>query len=82
MATVELTEPSPPVADQPAVGAVTVIMGTVVGLTFLFGFGGTTWCCCCGLRWATVHLLAVADATGLTAACTDALVDDVSYDRG
>jgi hypothetical protein len=40
MATVELTEPSLPVADQPAVGAVTVIKGTVVGLTFFFGFGG------------------------------------------
>jgi hypothetical protein len=39
MATVELAAPSRPAADQPVVGAVTVIMGTVVGLTFLFGFG-------------------------------------------
>jgi hypothetical protein len=41
MATVELTARMRPSADQPVVvRAVTVIMGTVVGLTFLFGFGG------------------------------------------
>lgn len=40
MATVELTARMRPAADQPViVRAVTVIMGTVVGLTFLFGFG-------------------------------------------
>jgi hypothetical protein len=39
MAAAELTAPAQPAADQPVVGAVTVIMGTVVGLTFLFGFG-------------------------------------------
>jgi hypothetical protein len=39
MATIELAAPSRSAADQPVVGAVTVIMGTVVGLTFLFGFG-------------------------------------------
>lgn len=40
MATVELTAGLRPVAGQPiVVRAVTVIMGTVVGLTFLFGFG-------------------------------------------
>ncbi|HYS36778.1 MAG TPA: hypothetical protein VEO01_14240 [Pseudonocardiaceae bacterium] len=39
MATIELAARSRPAADQPVVGAVTVIMGTVVGLTFMFGFG-------------------------------------------
>jgi hypothetical protein len=40
MTTVELTAPMRPAADQPVVvRAVTVIMGTVVGLTFMFGFG-------------------------------------------
>lgn len=40
MATVELTAPTRPAADQSVVvRAVTLIMGTVVGLTFLFGFG-------------------------------------------
>jgi hypothetical protein len=40
MATVELTAPMRPNAGQAVVvRAVTVIMGTVVGLTFLFGFG-------------------------------------------
>src|SRR5881628_3093258 len=54
MATVELTAPMRRAADQPVVvRAVTVIMGTVVGLTFLFGFvnvlnlalrlGGPVW---------------------------------------
>lgn len=40
MATVEFTARMPLAADQPVVvRAVTVIMGTVIGLTFLFGFG-------------------------------------------
>lgn len=40
MATVTLTAPVRPAADQAViVRAVTVIMGTVVGLTFTFGFG-------------------------------------------
>jgi len=40
MATAELNLPPRPAADQAAVvRAVTVIMGTVVGLTYLFGFG-------------------------------------------
>jgi hypothetical protein len=39
MATIDLAAPSRPAADHPVVGAVTVIMGTVVGLTLLFGFG-------------------------------------------
>ncbi|TCO65102.1 hypothetical protein EV192_101887 [Actinocrispum wychmicini] len=40
MATVELATRMRPAADQPVVvRAVTVTMGTVVGLTFLFGFG-------------------------------------------
>lgn len=40
MATVDFPAPTRPNADQPVVvRAVTVIMGTVVGLTFLFGFG-------------------------------------------
>jgi hypothetical protein len=44
------------------VRAVTAIMGTVVGVTFLFGFGCATRCCCCGWRWKTVHCLAVVAA--------------------
>jgi hypothetical protein len=40
MATIALTAPDRPAADQAViVRAVTVIMGTVVGLTFTFGFG-------------------------------------------
>jgi hypothetical protein len=41
MAIVDLAAPSRPAADQSVVvRAVTVIMGTVVGLTFLFGTKG------------------------------------------
>jgi len=40
MATVAFTAPVRPAKDQAViVRAVTVIMGTVVGLTFTFGFG-------------------------------------------
>jgi hypothetical protein len=40
MATIELNASSRPTADQAViVRAVTIIMGTVVGLTFMFGFG-------------------------------------------
>jgi hypothetical protein len=39
MAVAEFGGQAQPAADQPVVRGVTVIMGTVVGLTFLFGFG-------------------------------------------
>jgi hypothetical protein len=39
MATVELTAPMQPAADQSVVVWAVTVMGTVVGLTFLFGFG-------------------------------------------
>lgn len=46
MISAELNSSTHPAPDQAAVvRAVTVIMGTVVGLTFLFGFGNvlTRW---------------------------------------
>jgi hypothetical protein len=41
---------------------VTTVMGVVIGLTFLFGFGCATRRCCCGWRWKTVHRFVVVAA--------------------
>jgi hypothetical protein len=58
MATIERTLPNYRGTDQPVVvRAVTVIVGTVVGLTFTFGFGrsrrvrGFLVVCGAGTRW-------------------------------
>ncbi|QFU92579.1 hypothetical protein YIM_37105 [Amycolatopsis sp. YIM 10] len=46
MAVADFARPEPLRDPGPILRAVTVIMGTVVGLTFLFGFGCATRRCC------------------------------------